>query len=166
MEENNHRKNIIDASFRVMRSTRILAKAIDILLTLILCLLAYPFGTFLGLIYLSLADCLNQGQSFGKKFFGLRVISLEDGTPCSSKQSFIRNLPFLIPLLFGLIPFWGWTISILTAVPLVGLELYLIFTLDSGNRLGDVMADTTVMANINQDLRIKKRKQSWFQPQN
>ena len=38
-------------------------------------------------------------------------------------------------------------ISLLIGIPLALLELYFILTLDTGHRIGDIMADTTVMAN-------------------
>lgn len=96
---------------------------------------------------------------------GFAVISLEDGSPCSMKQSLIRNLPFLVPLISAIIPLWGWIISFLLGVPLVAIELYLLFKLDSGHRLGDVMADTSVVANDgNRAVVGKKINSRWFNP--
>ncbi len=93
---------------------------------------------------------------------GFAVKSLEDGSPCSYKQSFIRNLPFILPLVLAIVPFWGWIIGGILAVALIGLELYLLYNLDSGHRLGDVMADTSVMANDDNFVGVKNRKASWF----
>ncbi len=132
---------------RVARLSRIIAKLIDLFVVLILIIPFYPFGVLLALGYLSVSDSLQHGQSVGKKVIGFRVISLEDASPCSVKQSIIRNLPLTIPLFFSIFPFWGWMISLLIGIPLALLELYFIITLDSGHRIGDVMADTTVMAN-------------------
>lgn len=132
---------------RVARLSRIIAKLIDLFVVLILIIPFYPFGVLLALGYLSVSDSLQHGQSVGKKVIGFRVISLEDSSPCSVKQSVIRNLPLTIPLFFSIFPFWGWMISLLIGIPLALLELYFIITLDSGHRIGDVMADTTVMAN-------------------
>lgn len=92
---------------------------------------------------------------------GFAVISLEDGMPCSMKQSFIRNLPFIAPLIFAIVPLWGWVIGLILWFPLMILELYLMFKIDSGHRLGDVMADTSVMANDGDNIGVKK-KSSWF----
>jgi uncharacterized RDD family membrane protein YckC len=156
---------LIQASFHVMRSTRLMAKAVDLSIVSFLAFIAFPFGFFAGFTYLFVCDYINQGQSLGKKYFGMRVISLEDGLPCSLKQSGIRNLPLLVPFFFFLFPVWGWTLSILLAIPLVSLEIYLLFTLDSGNRLGDVMAETTVMANTFESAYPKKLKNSWFRSQ-
>lgn len=96
---------------------------------------------------------------------GFRVISLEDGKPCSTKQSVVRNLPLIVPLFPSVIPLWGWIFTALIGLPLIGLEIYLIYKLDSGHRLGDVMADTTVMANDQNREAIKNAKKSgWFDP--
>ena len=94
---------------------------------------------------------------------GFAVISLEDGKPCTVKQSAIRNLPIIIPLAIAIVPIWGWIFAFLIGVPLILLEVYLLYKLDSGHRLGDVMADTSVMANDGTAAQIKKRKDSWFE---
>lgn len=159
------RKYLLQKSIKAARLARLVAKAIDLFIVLILSLFFYPIGLILSLIYLSIADSLQNGQSVGKRFIGFAVISLEDGRPCSMKQSFIRNLPLLVPLFFGIIPFWGWVISLIIGIPLIILEIYLIYKLDSGHRLGDVMADTTVMAgdgDKEKEVSTKKLKTSWF----
>lgn len=140
-------KILLKKAVRVARLSRIIAKLIDLFVVLILIIPFYPFGVLLALGYLSVCDSLQRGQSVGKKVIGFRVISLEDGAPCSVKQSVVRNLPLTIPLFFSIFPFWGWMISLLIGIPLALLELYFILSLDTGHRIGDIMADTTVMAN-------------------
>ncbi len=130
----------------VGRAVRLIAKSVDMFIVLLLSIFFYPLGIILSFIYISLADSLQNGQSVGKKLLGLAVISLEDGGPCSAQQSFIRNLPISIPLAIAVIPFIGWIFSAIVGGGFLGLEIYLLCNLDSGNRLGDVMADTTVMA--------------------
>ena len=88
---------------------------------------------------------------------------MDDGSPCNHKQSFIRNLPIIIPLFFSIIPIWGWMFSFLLAIPLIGLEVYLIYNLHSGHRLGDVMAETTVIAPDQDPIVTNKiKKPGWF----
>lgn len=157
-------KQILRSSINTARLSRILAKIIDMFLVLILSMLFYPFGLLLAIFYIAMADSLHDGQSVGKRIIGFAVISLEDGTPCSVKQSVIRNLPFLIPMAFALIPFWGWIFSSLLAIPLLLLEMYLLFKLDTGYRLGDVMADTSVIGNDQNRADLRKTKDSWFGP--
>jgi uncharacterized RDD family membrane protein YckC len=140
------RKYLLKSPFKVALMARLIAKGIDLFIVLLLVFFLYPFGIFLSILYLSLSDSLQNGQSIGKKIIGFRVICFEDGSPCSFKQSSIRNLPFLIPLGIAIFPIWGWAIGILMGISLIILELYLLSQLDSGHRLGDVMADTTVIA--------------------
>ncbi len=156
------RKYILKSSIRIARFSRLIAKAIDLFIVIILAMLLYPFGLVLALFYLSLCDSMYGGQSVGKKFIGFSVISLEDGKPCTTKQSFIRNLPLIVPLGFAIIPPWGIIFCTILLVPLVLLETYLLFKLDSGHRLGDVMADTTVIGNDPDRIDLRKAKESWF----
>ena len=149
---------------KTARLSRLIAKAIDLFLVLILAMLFYPFGLLLSLFYLCVCDSMYGGQSVGKKFIGFSVISLEDGKPCSTKQSMIRNLPLSIPLAFAIIPPWGIIFCMILILPMVMLELYLLFKLDSGHRLGDVMADTTVIGNDPNRVDIQNAKESWFDP--
>jgi uncharacterized RDD family membrane protein YckC len=159
------KKYILGNSIKTARLARLLAKLVDFLLVAILGLFLFPFGIPLGVIYLSFADSLYNGQSIGKKIMGFSVLSLEDGKPCRPKQSFIRNLPFIIPMLFAIIPFWGIIISVILFIPLILLELFLLSKLDSAHRLGDVLADTTVIANDQDRADITKKRQSWFEKQ-
>ena len=156
------KKYILRSSIRTAKLSRIIAKGIDLFIVLILAMLFYPFGLLLSLTYLAISDSLHGGQSVGKKFIGFSVISLEDGKPCTPKQSVIRNLPLLIPLAFSIIPPWGIIFCTILIIPLVLLELYLLFKLDSGHRLGDVMADTTVIGNDPDRVDIRKAQESWF----
>ena len=137
------KKYILESSIKTARLSRLIAKGIDLFIVLLLSMLFYPFGLLVSIFYLSVADSMHGGQSVGKRFIGFAVISLEDGMPCSVKQSFIRNLPLIIP-------------------PCVLLEIYLLFKLDSGHRLGDVMADTTVIGNDPDRIDLQKAQESWF----
>lgn len=160
------RKYLLEKAIKVAKLTRLIAKIIDIFVVLFLSIFLYPFGVLLGIFYISISDGLKDGKSFGKKFMGFAVKSLEDGSPCSIKQSCIRNLPFSIPLFFAVIPFWGWILAILIGIALIGLEIYLLYNLDSGHRLGDVMADTSVMANDDNFAGLKHQKTEWFTAKN
>jgi uncharacterized RDD family membrane protein YckC len=158
------RKYLLEKAIRVAKLTRLIAKAIDLFIVVCLSIWWYPLGLIFGIFYISISDSLNKGQSVGKKFMGFAVKSLEDGSPCSFKQSIVRNLPFILPLILAIVPFWGWILGGILYFALVGLELYLLYNLDSGHRLGDVMADTTVMANDDNFVGVKNRKTSWFGP--
>jgi uncharacterized RDD family membrane protein YckC len=155
------RKYLLYAGPQRARLARLLAKSIDLFICFILCFVPYPFGLALAIGYLAVSDSLFDGQSIGKKVIGFKVVSLEDGRPCGMRQSLVRNLPILLPMGFALVPFWGWILCVMLSVPLVFLELYFLFKLDSAHRLGDVMADTTVIGNDSQRLDLRRR-QSWF----
>lgn len=45
-----------------------------------------------ALFYYFLADGLHGGQSLGKRWLGMRVISHATGAPCTFGQSFVRNV--------------------------------------------------------------------------
>jgi uncharacterized RDD family membrane protein YckC len=160
------RKYILNSPLRVAVLARLIAKSIDLFIVLILALIYYPFGLLLAITYMVVSDSLQSGQSVGKKLMGFAVLSLEDGKPCSMKQSLVRNLPISVPLVFAIIPLWGWIFCLILLIPLCLLEVYLLFKLDSGHRLGDVMADTTVIGNDQKRADLRKNKRSWFDSQN
>jgi uncharacterized RDD family membrane protein YckC len=135
---------------------RLLAKCIDLGLVAVGAIGYYPMGLILGLIYLCISDSLYDGQSIGKRLLGFGVVSLVDGSPCSAWQSFVRNLPFTVPLFFLVMPYWGWIFAATFAVPLALMEVYYLFRGNSPHRLGDIMADTTVIANDGTRLDLRK----------
>ena len=88
----------------------------------------------LGALYLLLRDALFiPGQSIGKFLFGLRVISLGDGRPCSRLHSAQRNCILLVP---GL------------NVVAVALETIAIARDPQGQRLGDTLANTQLIEGL------------------
>ena len=151
------RKYLLGIGPKRARLARLLAKGIDLGMVLVASLLAYPWGLMVAIGYLAVSDSLFDGQSVGKRIIGFRVISLEDGRPCGMRQSCVRNLPFLLPLGFAIVPLWGWILCVLLSVPLAFLELYFLFKLDSAHRLGDVMADTTVLGNDPKAMDVQRR---------
>lgn len=102
---------------------------------------SYPLGVLLCFLFLLLQD--GWGKSVGKRLFGLRV--LQDGTdlPATLSQSALRNFPFALGVLLGAIPAF-WAFFVLVFIPLFLLELYFVMRLDSGARLGDVLAATYI----------------------
>ncbi len=143
-----------------------IAKAIDLFIVLVLSVFFFPIGLILSAIYVGISDSLQNGQSVGKKFMGFQVISLEDGRPCTMKQSVIRNIPLLVPLVLAVFPLIGPILAFISGIFFLFLEIFFLFKLDSGHRLGDVMADTSVMGHDGSQLVTKKKKEtSWF-PEN
>jgi uncharacterized RDD family membrane protein YckC len=158
-----NRKKLMKGPLLRARRFRLIAKLIDLGLVLLGAIFYYPMGLILGIIYIALSDSLYEGQSIGKRLMGFGVISLIDGSACSAWQSFIRNLPFTVPLFFLVFPFWGWIFSAVFALPLTALEIYYLFKGSQAHRLGDIMADTTVIADDGTRLDLRKTKSSWYQ---
>ena len=59
---------------------------------------AWPGGVLIAaailfaMMYGLFSDGLPGGQSLGKRWVGIRVVSIYTGTPCSFWQSFVRNI--------------------------------------------------------------------------
>jgi len=157
------RRYLLKSPHQTAMWSRIIAKALDISIVLIFAVILGNVGILMGIFYLTVADAIQDGQSVGKKFVGFAVISLEDGSPCNVKQSFIRNMPFIIPLFFSIFPIFGWIIALVLGPFFLGLEIYLLSKISSGHRLGDVMADTSVIANDGHRLHSVRR--SWYEAQ-
>ncbi len=143
MQKRNH--PVFLSPRRVSSFDRIAARVFDLVVALALFslgnALSYPLGVCLCFAYLLLQD--GWGQSIGKRLFGLRV--LQDGTerPTTLAQSALRNVPFAIGVLFVAIPAF-WVFFILVFLPLLMVETHFVLRLDSGARLGDVLAETYV----------------------
>ena len=121
------RKYLLEKAIRVAKLSRLIAKAIDLFIVACFSIWFYPLGIVLGIIYISVCDGMSNGQSAGKKFMGFAVKSLEDGSPCSYKQSVVRNLPFTLPLLVALVfAIPGIILGTILGVVLIGFELYLL----------------------------------------
>jgi uncharacterized RDD family membrane protein YckC len=86
-----------------------------------------------------------QGQSVGKKLMKLQVINTIQKSPAAWKDSVLRNTPVGIATFFAIIPIWGWLILGIIGIPLMVMEIYLMVTVETGHRLGDVMGDTEVV---------------------
>ncbi len=104
----------------------------------------FPYlGIILATLLCSFQDSFGVGQSIGKKIIGLRVIDDVSGASCSLENSFFRNLPFALILFFSGFPVL-WGLSLILVVPTILLEIYLVYSLDTGVRVGDIMGNTLV----------------------
>lgn len=157
-----NRKSFLSGPLNRARWFRLFAKLIDIGLVAMGAVTFYPMGLILGIIYLAISDSLYDGQSIGKRLMGFGVVSLIDGSPCSAWQSFIRNLPFTVPLVLLIFPYWGWILSAIFAMPMVMMEFYYLFRDNTPHRMGDIMADTTVIADDGTRLDLRKPRPPWY----
>jgi uncharacterized RDD family membrane protein YckC len=120
---------------------RTVAKILDFIIIAAAVEIVPKAGFFAGLVYLLIGDGLFDGRSLGKKLIGLRVVSVDTNTPCTFRDSILRNSIFGIGLLFYKIPWFGW---ILTAVISV-LEFIILLGSRDGMRFGDEIAKTVVI---------------------
>jgi uncharacterized RDD family membrane protein YckC len=82
--------------------------------------------TTISLLYYLFADSLPNGQSLGKRVFGIAVVSTKSNKNCSVSQSFVRNITihsqFILPF-----------------------ECLAVLLEDDGRRIGDKWARTIVI---------------------
>ena len=127
---------------------RVVARFIDLTVTAIVFFLGRaiwsPMGWFLGVGYAAVQDALGQGQSIGKKIMGLQVIEESSALPCSFSHSVFRNVPWILSLFLLPFPVVG-ILAQFVFLPVLFLEFYLLWALESGVRLGDVMGNTCVV---------------------
>ncbi len=124
---------------------RVMAKAIDAGIWLLLALLVPPAGTLFGVLFWLCSDRIFGGQSPGKRFVGLLVLHKDQRRPCTLKESALRNLPFAVPALFLVIPVAGPFLAAIVGLPILAIESYFFASDPQQARLGDIFADTRVV---------------------
>jgi uncharacterized RDD family membrane protein YckC len=123
-----------------------LARAADLVVALGLLKGAGDAGAILALLYTLLADGLMQGQSFGKRMFGVRVVHVPTRLSGRYRESFLRNAPLGLVILFGMMPPPLGGIAAGAGVVLIGaIEAWRVFSDPLGLRLGDEWAETQVV---------------------
>jgi uncharacterized RDD family membrane protein YckC len=146
--KNSRQTRILLGERRVPCFQRVVARCLDSLVVAILFFIGReiwsPMGWLAAIGYAATQDSFGKGQSLGKKIMGLQVVEEHSGLSCSVSHSVLRNMPWLMSLLCLPIPVVGILMH-LVLIPVMALEFYLLFSLDSGVRLGDVMANTLVV---------------------
>lgn len=121
-----------------------LARAADFTLAWIVAQSAPQVGPLLAAFYLLVADGLMNGQSIGKKIFGVRTVVVPRRAPAGWHESVLRNAPFALVAIFYAVPLL-WPVLFVVGLPILGFEAYMIFTDRLGIRIGDIFADTQVV---------------------
>lgn len=121
------------------------ARAIDLAVAFGLYRVTGPAGVVIALLYLLFADGMLQGQSVGKKILGVKVIHLPTRAPARYRESFLRNSPFGLVVLLGMMPDLGDKAFLAGAVVIGGVEAWKALREALGLRLGDVWAQTQVI---------------------
>jgi len=120
---------------------RIIAKTLDLIIIAAAVEVVPKAGFFAGLAYLLIGDGLFDGKSLGKKLIGLRVVSVDTNTPCTYRDSILRNSTLGIGFLFYKIPWFGWILAAIISA----LELIILLGSRDGMRIGDEIAKTVVI---------------------
>jgi uncharacterized RDD family membrane protein YckC len=123
-----------------------MARLADVAIAFGIWKLAGGAGMVAALLYLLLADGLIQGQSPGKRIFGVKVVHLPTRAPGRYRESMLRNAPFGLCLLLGMIPQPLGTVAFAGGVAVIGgIEAWKVLRDPLGLRLGDAWAFTQVI---------------------
>ena len=123
---------------------RTAAKIVDFILIAAVIEIIPRAGFFAGLTYLLLGDGFFDGRSVGKKLLKIQVVSAGTDSPCTFKDSILRNSTFAVGYVLWIVPFIGWIfILIISAV-----EFVLVLGSKDGMRLGDEIAKTAVIETL------------------
>jgi uncharacterized RDD family membrane protein YckC len=129
---------------------RLLARLVDLTLAFAVANVAREAGPPLAALYLLVADGLMEGQSIGKRIFGVRAVvlppkGLTRGRPAGYRESVLRNAPFALVGLFYGLTLVGWLLLFVVGLPIVAFEAYMAWSDRLGIRIGDIFADTQVV---------------------
>lgn len=122
---------------------RTIAKILDFIIIAAAAEIVPKAGFFAGLAYLLIGDGLFEGRSLGKKLIGLRVVSADTNTPCTFRDSILRNSTIGIGFFFYKVLWFGWIFIVLISV----FELIILIGSRYGMRFGDEIAKTIVIEN-------------------
>ncbi|MBF0459466.1 MAG: hypothetical protein HQK99_16370 [Nitrospirae bacterium] len=124
---------------------RVLAKAIDLVLCLLLIELLPRAGFYAAVIFILIGDSLYRRASIGKKLMGMEVKPLREGQlderTSQGRCSIVRNSTIAIALVLWKIPILGWFFFI----AIVGIEFIIMIGSANRMRIGDELAKTKVV---------------------
>ena len=127
---------------------RAMAGAIDGVIIFIALKIKIFWLSIIAFTYLLLRDWLNDGQSYGKGFMGLRTIHIDERSEVSVSQSIMRNIHFFVFALSWKIPYSNYII-VPIFVGLVIFEFYSMIFIPSAPRLFSLWSKTTVIEDRN-----------------
>ena len=119
---------------------RTAAKIVDFILIAAVVEIIPRAGFFAGLTYLLLGDGFFEGRSIGKKLLRIQVVSADTHSPCTFKDSILRNSTFAVGYVLWIVPLIGWIFILIVSV----VEFILLLGSKDGMRLGDEIARTSV----------------------
>jgi uncharacterized RDD family membrane protein YckC len=120
---------------------RTIAKILDFIIIAAALEIIPKAGFFAGLAYLLIGDGLFEGRSLGKRLIGIKVVSADTSTPCSFRESILRNSTFGIGYLLYKILWFGWIFILIAVI----IEFLILLGSREQKRLGDEIAKTIVI---------------------
>ena len=125
---------------------RVGARLADLGTSYAIFLLGGRAGAVLAILYILLADGIFEGQSIGKKIFGIRVVHLPTRSPGRKRDSTLRNAPLALPLLLWMMPEGLGMVAFLAGAIVIGVvEAWRVVRDPLGWRFGDIWAQTQVV---------------------
>jgi hypothetical protein len=121
------------------------ARVIDSAIAWLLYVATGPAGIVMALIYILFADAMINGQSPGKKLFGVKAIFLPTRAGVRHRDSVLRNGPFGLVIILAMMPDLGFKAFIGGIVVIGGIEAVRAWRDPQGHRLGDLWAQTQVI---------------------
>lgn len=124
---------------------RLGARLIDLCLAWVLYRSTGPAGIVIALLYLLFADGMLQGQSPGKKLFGVKVVYLPTRQSARHRDSVLRNAPFGLVIILSMMPELGFRAFVAGCITVCGIEGVRCIRDKDGVRWGDIWAQTQVI---------------------
>lgn len=121
------------------------ARLVDVVVAWVLYASTGPAGIVIALLYLLFADGMLQGQSLGKKLFGVKAIYLPTGQGTRHRDSVLRNSPWGLVIVLSMMPDLGFRAFVAGCVVVGGIEAWRCWRDPDGQRLGDAWAQTQVV---------------------
>lgn len=122
-----------------------LARGFDLAVAWGMFIIGERVGALAALLFLLFADGMLQGQSFGKRMFGVKVVFVPTRTPGRYRDSVLRNAPLGLIVVLGMMPELGRYAFYAGVVVIGGIEAWKVWRDPLGLRLGDVWAQTQVV---------------------
>lgn len=125
---------------------RLGARLVDVAVAWGLWVVCGAAGSVVALLFLLLADGMLQGQSVGKRIFGVKVMHLPTRSAARHRDSALRNAPLALIVLLGMMPEGlGWVAGSAGLLVIGGLEGWRVLKDPLGWRLGDMWGQTQVV---------------------
>ena len=120
------------------------ARLVDLLIAWVLYKSTGPAGVVIAFLYLVFADGMLQGQSPGKRLFGVKVVYLPTFSGARHRDSMVRNAPLGLVIILSMMPELGYTAFLAGIAVIGGIEAVRCVRDPDGLRLGDLWAQTQV----------------------